>query len=163
MLIASVIGTAVSAMGSIVAGQQQAAIANQQAQIADRNAKIATEAAQEEVTNAREEALQRYRKIAQIKSEQRAGAAGNGVVVDFGTAGDMVADTDMLGREDVANIFKGGERRRYEREVGAWNSRAEAAGLRAQASAAKVNSYFNAGSTILGGVQQFGKLKKGMG
>jgi hypothetical protein len=159
----TIAATAVAAVGTGVSAVQQSNASNYRAQIDDRNAKLETEAANQENENTRLSALDHYRKVAQLKGQQVAGAAGNGVVTDFGTAADNVSDTDMLANEDVNRIYKQGYQNARSRDIAAWNDRASANANRSAADGALINGAFSVGSTVLNGATQYGKLKSGMG
>lgn len=101
----------IAATAAMAASQGMSALqANAQAQyrakIADRNAKLEIEAGQQERQNIRDEAQAKYREIAKIKGQQRVTAGANGVAIDFGTAGDVQADTQAMGSEDVNRIYQ---------------------------------------------------------
>lgn len=103
--------TAMTAAGTGFAALQASAQGKYQAKIAERNAAMERESAQQSILNTREEPLAHYRKVGTLKGAQRARAAANGVGVNFGTAADVLADTEMLGREDVNRIYKRGNQR----------------------------------------------------
>lgn len=160
LMIAATVASAASAgVGALTASQQ----ANYQAKIAERNAAMEREAAVQEQENTRQAALKHYREVAQLKGQQIVGAAANGVGVDFGTAGDMLADTEMLSREDVDRIYKQGFQNVRGRDIQASNYTAEASAQRSAATGALVKGAFDMGSTVLGGVSQYNKMKAGMG
>jgi hypothetical protein len=94
--------------------------------VAERNA------AQQDQENTRQAALKQYREIARVKGQQTVAAAANGVSTDFGTAADVVSDTNMLGREDIANIYRQGDNQLKSHDVNVANygAQASAAGLR---------------------------------
>ncbi len=144
-----------SITGTVMAVQQ----ANMKAGLAERNAAMERNAAQEEMTNTRTAALARYREIARLKGEQRVAAAANGVGLDFGTASDVVADTDMLGREDVGRIYKAGNNAVKSRDIAASNFMAEANMARSQKTGAIVGGVMDFSSTVLSGAAQYDKMK----
>lgn len=154
-LIAAGLTAASSLAGGIGAMQQ----ANYKAKVAERNAAMEREAGQQEIENTRTEALNHYRKIAQMKGAQIARAAANGVSVDYGTAADVVADTEMLGREDVGRIYQQGYQNLRGRDIGASNYEAEANASRASGKMAMIGGVLDAGSSILTGAQQYSKMK----
>ena len=137
--------------------------ANLKRDLAERNAAMERNAAQDEMQNTREQALTRYREIARVKGQQRVAAAANGVGLDFGTASDVVADTDMLGREDVGRIYKAGNNAVKSRDINASNYTAEANMARSQKTGAIVGGVADFGSTVLGGAKQYMKIKAGQG
>jgi hypothetical protein len=152
-----------AAAGTMMSAVSANAQARYRAKIADRNAALDREAAQQEILNTREEALAHYRKVSALKGAQRARAAANGVGLDFGTAADVLADTDLLAREDVARIYKQGNERTRGFEISASNNRAEASASRQAGTGALISGAFNAGSTILGGAQQYSTIQAGRG
>lgn len=152
----AVVGTGVSAL-------QANAQAKYQAKIADRNADLANQSAEREILNTREEAMAHYRKIASIKGQQRVAAAANGVASDFGTAADVLADTDMLGREDVGRIYEQGNQRARGYEIEASNYSSEANAQRQAGKGALVKGLFDMGSTALSGASQYKGLKANRG
>lgn len=158
-LVAAGLSAAATGYGAIMKAQQ----ANAEAKIAERNAALERNAVQDEIQNTREQALARYREVAKIKGQQRLAAAANGVGLDFGTAADVVADTDMLGREDVQRIYTAGDRAVRSRDINAANYMGQANMARAQATGALVTGALDMGSTILSGASQYKKLKASQG
>lgn len=154
------VAAGVSAAGSIFGGVMAQKQANYRAQVAERNAALERDAIRLEQEATRTEALAQYRQIAQVKGAQRAAAGGSSVSVDFGTANDNVLDTDMLGREDVARIYGQGHEKVKGRDRQVSNYKGEASAQRSAGKAALVSGFFEAGSTLLGGVSQYKKLKK---
>lgn len=154
-LAASALTAVSSGFGAVMAAQQ----ANAAAGVAERNAAMERNAAQDEMQNTREAALARYREIAKVKGQQRVAAAANGVGLDFGTASDVVADTDMLGREDVGRIYKAGNNAVKSRDIAASNYGAQANQARSQATGALVGGALDFGSTVLSGASQYKTLK----
>lgn len=155
----ALVGTGLSAVGTGVAALSANAQSRYQAKVAEQNAKMAAEAAHTADENTREAALQQYRKIAQVKGQQRLAAGANGVGLEFGTAADAVADTSAMGREDVGRIYDQGYQKARGFEIEAANYRGEAAAKRQAGTAALIGGAFNMGSTVLGGVQQYKKLR----
>jgi len=158
-LVATATAAASSVTGTVMAVQS----ANLKRGLAERNAAMERNAAQDEMQNTREQALTRYREIARVKGQQRVAAAANGVGLDFGTAADVVADTDMLGREDVGRIYKAGNNAVKSRDIAASNYGAEANMARSQKTGAIVGGVADFGSTVMGGATQYSKLKAGQG
>lgn len=155
----SLIATAASVAGTGISALQANAQANYQAKIAERNASIEREAAQQEQENTRQAALKHYREVAQLKGQQIVGAAANGVAVDFGTAADSLADTEMLSREDVGRIYQQGAQNVRGRDIQASNYTAEAVAQRQAGKGALIKGALDATSTVLGGVQQYKDLQ----
>lgn len=161
MAAAALASTVLSAVGTGVSALSAKSQADYQAKIAERNAGLEREANQVEQQATREEALAHYRNVAKLKGEQIVGAAANGVGVDFGTAADTLADTDMLAREDVKRIYDQGGQKGKARDIAASNFMGEASAQRSAGTGALVSGVLNMGSTVLGGVSQYKKLKAG--
>ena len=156
-----VASTALSVVGTGVAALQANAQAKYQAKIAERNASLEREAGLQEEQQTQDDRRAHYRRLSQLKGEQRAIAAANGVSVEFGTASDIMADTDMLGREDIQRINQAGFNRRRSRDISASNYVAEAQASRQAGKGALINGLFSAGSTALSGATQYSKIKAG--
>ena len=158
LLIAS---TAVSALGSIAGGMQAQAQGRYQAQIAKQNAALANEAAAREAERTQDEARDHYRRVAALKGQQRVAAAANGVTVDYGTAATVLDDTDLMANEDLRRIYgRGAEAQRgFDIEAANFNSQAQAS--RQRGDGALVGSFFEAGSTALGGASQYSRWRAG--
>lgn len=155
----AVAAAAVSAIGSVVGGFAAKAQSNFQAKVAEANAANERENIELEKAKANREALLHYRKVAQFKGQQRVAAAANGVSTDFGTAQDIVTDTNTLSREDVGNIYGQSFQnvRGMDRTVS--NFVGEARAAKARGKGALIGSFFEAGGTLLSGASQFKKLK----
>lgn len=153
------VAAGLSAVGTGLGALQANAQARYQAKIADRNAAMEREAGRQEIENTRVEALNHYRNVAKLKGEQRVAAAANGVSLDFGTAADVLADTDMLSREDVKRIYDSGNQRVRGHDIQASNFGGEASAARQAGKGALIKAPFDMGSTILGGVSQYRQLR----
>lgn len=153
------IAAGVSALSAGVGALAANAQSRFQAKIAERNADMEREAGRQEQENTRQAALDHYRKIGQMKGAQRARAAAAGVGVDFGTAAQVVDDTEMLGREDVRRIYQQGEQNLRGRDIAASNYEGQANASRQAGTAALAKGVFDMGSSILGGAQQYKSLK----
>jgi hypothetical protein len=153
--------TAVAAVGQGLQTMQAAKQATYQARVMDRNAQLANESVQTEQENTRTEALRRYRELGALRGQQRAALAANGVDVDFGNAGQVQADAEMIGREDVNNIYQQGFQRSRGFEIEASNYRASAQGARQQRTGAIISGVTDIGTTVLGGMQRYSGMKAG--
>ena len=157
-------GTAVATIGAGYNALQTNAQQRYQAKVADQNAKLSAEAAKQEVDNNRDAALQHYRKVSQLKGQQRAAMAASGLDVDFGNAADLTADTNMLAREDAGRIYQQGAENIRTYDIQGANYRSQAVASRQAATGALIGGAFEMGSTALGGAQQYSKMKsKGFG
>jgi len=141
-------------------GLQARAMGRYEQKVAEQNASLEREQINFEQENTRREALDHYRRVAQIKGQQRLAAAAGGVSTDFGTAATIVEETDALGRADADLIYRRGHQavRGLDRSVG--NYVAEGRAARSRGKAAFTKSLFDAGSTVLSGVQQYQTLGK---
>ena len=155
----TIAATAAMAASQGISALQANAQAQYRAKIADRNAKLEIEAGQQERQNIRDEAQAKYREIARVKGQQRVAAGANGVAIDFGTAGDVQADTQAMGSEDVNRIYQKGNQAMRGRDIGASNYTAEATASRSAGKAALVKGVFDMGSTVLGGASQYKKMR----
>lgn len=153
--------TATMAASQGMGALQSAAQSRYEAKIAERNAGLERESARQSLVTTQEERLAHYRQVAQLKGEQRARAAANGVGLDYGTAADVLADTDALSGEDVKRINERGFQRTRGFEINASNYLGEASAKRQAATGALVKGAFDVGSTVLSGAQQYSKFKAG--
>ena len=155
----AIAAAAVTAAGQGYAALQSAAASRYEARVADRNAKLENEAAFRANENTKTEALAHYRRVAQLKGEQRVAQAANGVSLDFGSAADVAADTDLLAREDAKRIYDQGAEAARGFDISAANYRSSAKASRFAAKGAIVKGAFDMASTALGGAQQYSKMK----
>ena len=155
----TIAATAAMAASQGISALQANAQAQYRAKVADRNASLEREAGQQERQNIRDEAQAKYREIARVKGQQRVTAGANGVAIDFGTAGDVQADTQAMGSEDVNRIYQKGNQAMRGRDIGASNYMAEANASRSAGKAALVKGVFDMGSTVLGGASQYKKMR----
>jgi hypothetical protein len=155
----AIVGTAVAAAGTIVSGVNQAKAYRFQAKVADRNAALDRASAQDALERGRIEEVRQGRRTAQLIGQQRAAMAANGVEVDFGSMGDVQADTRMIGFEDAQTIRENAARESRGYEISAWNQRAGASAARSNASATLWKAAFDTGTTILSGAQQSRRLR----
>jgi len=155
----TIAATTVATIGTGFSALQANAQNKYQAKVADQNAKLSAEAARQESDNTREAALQQYRKMAQLKGQQRAAMAASGLDVDFGNAADLTADTDMLGREDVSRIYRQGAENVRGFDMQGANYRSQAAASRQAATGALIGGAFDMGSTALSGATQYSRLR----
>lgn len=155
----AVTATVVTMAGQGFSAMQQASQHRYQARVAERNVQLANEAGQQEQENTRQAALAHYRQVAQLKGQQRAAMAANGIDINFGSAADVQGDTDMLAREDAQRIYTQGERAVRGRDFEASNFGGEAKAQRSAATGALISGAFDMAGTALGTASQFGKVK----
>lgn len=162
-LAATVASAVVGAGGALYAGkaaQQQGAY---EAKIADRNAHLADQQAQDANERGFKEARDYQRKVAQIKGQQQAAQAANGIDTDFGSALQTQEDTAMIAAEDARTIYGNTENEVKGFEINAFNYQAQGRAAKAKGNAAMTAGIFGAASSLLGGATQFGKIKAGQG
>jgi hypothetical protein len=145
---------AVSVVSSVTAGIGQAQQYRYQANIAQQNAHIAEGQAHDAILNTNLEAQRRARETAQTSGAQQAAMAANGVDLNFGSAVDVQKDTAMIGAEDMAQIYKGGNELAKSHEINAFNYRSQAAADRAKAKGAMFQGIMGGISSALGGASQ---------
>lgn len=158
----ALVAAGVAVAGTGVQALTANAQANYQAKVAEQNAKFKAEDARLEDEATKRHALNHYRQVAQLKGQQVASAAANGVSTDFGTAADAVGDTTMLAREDVDQIYQQGDQNRRGIDIQIANLRSDAAAARSSGRGALVSGAFGMANTALGGVQQYRKLRADM-
>lgn len=145
--------------GQGYAALQSAAASKYEARVATQNAKLDSEAAHREEENTKTAALAHYRRVAQLKGEQRVAQAANGVSLDFGSAADVAADTDLLAREDAQRIYDTGAENVRGFDISANNYRSSAKASRFAAKGALKKGGLDMASTALGGATQYSKMK----
>jgi hypothetical protein len=85
------------------------------------------------------------------------------VGLDFGTAADVLGDTNMLSREDANRIYQQGAQRVRGYEIQSSNEMGQASADRQAGTGALVKGAFDMGSTVLGGVKQYKSLSPNYG
>lgn len=148
----SAVGSGVSALSANAQGQYQS-------KILEANAKAASAQAADANARGKLDLQSQMRKNANLAGEQRLAMAANGIETDFGSALDLQKDQAMLAAEDYSRIAENTKREMEGYDMNAVNSRAEAASARSQGKAALVKGVFDIGSTVLGGAQQYNKIK----
>lgn len=159
----TIAATTVATAGAGFSALQASAQSTYQARVADQNARLSAEAAGREQENTRDAALQHYRKVAELKGQQRVAMAGGGLDVNFGNAADLAADTEMLAREDTSRIYRQGAENVRGFDIEGSNYRSQASAAREAATGALVGGAFNMASTALGGAQQYSKIQSQRG
>jgi hypothetical protein len=129
------------------------------ARVATRNAQMEDLAARDAIDRGKVEAQNYQRQAAQVQGAQRAAMAANGIDVDYGTAGLVRGDTARFQAEDVQNLRENAIREARGYEINAANYRSNATASRQAASSAITQGVFGVASTLLGGAQQYQKIK----
>lgn len=157
---AAVIGAAVlSAAGSIYGGIQANQQAKYQGKVAAQNARLANEQAADAADRGRLEAQRHWRKVAQLKGQQQASMAANGIDTSFGSAASIAEDTAMLAGEDAEQIYKGAYQEGRGYEINSANHRSEEQAQKMRGKSAMVSGIFSAASSALSGASQYSSLK----
>lgn len=155
----AIIGTAVSAIGTGVTAVQAYSQQKYQQKVAEQNAKLEDAAAVDALQRGKQAVQQQQRELSREMGAQRASMAANGIDVNFGTAASFRGDTAMLGQEDSQTLRENSIREVMGFERSAANSRAKAAAAGQAAGGALVSGAFGVANTLLGGAQQYSKLK----
>lgn len=156
----AIVSAAVTAGGAIYSGVQANKQGKYEAAVAKQNAGLANEQARDAQERGQLEAQRHWRKVAQLKGQQQASMAANGIDTSFGSAASVASDTAMLGAEDATQIYKGAFQEGRGYEISASNFRSQGQAARMKGKAALVSGYIGAASSALGGAQQYGDLKR---
>ena len=122
----SVAGSVMSAQAASQQGKAQQAQANYQSAVARNNKIIADRQAEDSIKRGAIEERQYRSQVSQLAGRQRAVLAANGVVIDQGSAGAIVADTFEQGELDALTIRSNSEREAYGHRVQGTNFEADA-------------------------------------
>jgi hypothetical protein len=115
------------------------------------NATLADRKAKDAIERGAVDEQRKRQQVAQLRGQQVAGMAANGVDVSFGSPLDTIVDSSVLGELDALTIRTNANREAYDYKVDATNKRAGASLSRAQADNAITGSYLNAAGTVLTG------------
>lgn len=148
-----------AAAGAMASGVSQASNLRYQAKVATRNAALENQQSLDAIQRGQLERVQLDRKYSQLQGQQQAAMAANGIDADFGSAAQVANDTAMLRNEDAASLYKNQDTEIKGHDINASNYRGEATAKRQAATGAIVSAAFGAGSSILGGAQQYSRLK----
>lgn len=121
-------GAAASAVGSYFSAATQRAALKGQAAVADVNARIAELGAQSALLQGQQQVGALTLKAGQLKSNQRAAMAANGIDLGVGTAVELQASTDIMKEIDADMLTANAVRN-------AWGYRAQAANFQNEAQA----------------------------
>jgi hypothetical protein len=150
---------AVQAAGQLYQGAAANAQGKYESQVAKINAQQEVDAAHESFLTGQTERRDFWRKIGQVKGQQVASMAANGIDVGFGTAARVQDDTQMLADADATNLYRNIEQRTKGHQINASNYVSEAKADRARGRAALAGSVFSAASSLLGGFQQAAAMR----
>lgn len=143
--------TAIGAAGQMAQAQAAADAANYNAQVAEMNARIEEQRSKDAFERGKLEEQQKREQVAQIKGQQTAAMAANGVDIGYGSALDTLVDTAVMGELDSLTVRTNTARAAYNHDVAAVNQRAQAQLSRMEAKAATAGGYLGAMGTIIGG------------
>ena len=153
-----------SAAGQLAAGQQAKAQANYNSAVALVDAQQEVDAYQTYRGQEVQERENFWRQAGQIKGQQVAAMAANGIDPGFGSGERLQTDTTKLINEDATTLTRNQEQKAKGYLINASNYTSEAIAQKMQGKAAVTNSYFGAVSSILGGASQaFGMSAKAKG
>lgn len=159
----AIASAAVAAAGTAVKTINTMKARTYEARVADANAKMASSQAADAAERGKVEAQRVMGRNSQLLGRQRAAAAANGVEVDFGSAADIQQDTADIGRQEVATTYQNAAREGLGYDISAANFQSKATAARSARKAALVEGAFEMGSTVLGAVQQVGKINASQG
>lgn len=157
--IAAAAASVVSAAGSIYGGLAANAQGKYESAVANQNARLANDQAADAIDRGRLQQRQLYRKVGDLKGQQAAAMAANGIDLGFGSALDVQRDTAMMGAEDAESLNSNIAAAVKGYEINAANYRSEGQAARMKGRNALVGSAFQAAGTLLSGASQFGQLR----
>jgi hypothetical protein len=149
---ATVAASAVSAVGAIQQGQAQSQQAKYNAAVARNNQVIAQQNAQDALDRGAAEEQQQRKKTQMLMGQQRASLAAQGADLSSGSALDVVSDIAGTGELDALTIRRNAALEARQYQVQGMNFQADSQLQKMQGRAARTASYFNAGSSLLGGL-----------
>lgn len=150
----TVASTAIGAYGQIQQGQAINAQMKYEAKVGERNAKLSEASREDARKRGEREQLNHWRRVSQMMGEQRAQFAAGGLDVNFGTPGEVVEDTALIGGEDSQILAENTKKEMEGFDIEAANFRDSAKAARMRGKAAKTAGYLGAAGTILGGATQ---------
>jgi hypothetical protein len=153
-LATAAIGAGMTAYSAIQQGKQQKAMAGYQAAVSKNNATLAERAARDAEERGKIAEQNKRIETRRLIGRQRAVLAGNGVVVDTGSAAEITADTAGIGEFDALTIRDNSKREAYNLRAQRSNFEADAGMYKAAGSNAMSNAYLGAGGAALDGVSQ---------
>lgn len=154
-----------AAAGALQGGLAANAQGNYASSVAKQNAANEISAAHDSVSQAQLESAQFYRNVGQVKGQQIASAAANGIDVGYGSGERMQEDTESGARTDASAMYYNQQQRTKGLYVDANNYVTQARAAKFQGQQALIGSVFKAGSSLMGGFSQQAALnaKQGTG
>ena len=142
-------GVASNAVGAYKTAQGQKAALDYQSAVAENNQKIADYQAQIALQNGAIEEQASELKTASLKGDQRAALAANGVDLGVGSAAEIIATTEAMGKRDALTIRDNASRQAWALQEQGKGYASEAA-MDAATSAA-ISPWASAASSLLSG------------
>ena len=159
-------GLGLSVGAGISAAQSQQDAYRYQAGISEINARLAEVSAEQELEKGRTEQRRLQLQAENLKGSQRAAMAANGIVLNEGTAKNIIESTDYMAEEDMATIRANAARAAFGYRTQGMNYQAQAGAQRAAADG--ISPWMQGASTFLTGAGSVGanwyqleKTKKG--
>lgn len=152
---------AVTAAGQIQGGIYQSQMSRYQAKVAEQNKQLSREGAADAIVQGQDQQRQLGREVSGRVGAQTARMAGNNVDITSGSAARVIADTQMIGREDSEALNENIRRKVKGLQVDAWNFESKKRASKAEGKQALIAAGFSAASTLLGGAQQYAKFSSG--
>jgi hypothetical protein len=134
-----------------------------EAGVARQNAVMERSAAEESIRAGGDERRDFWRKVGQIRGQQTASMAANGIDLGYGTAARIQDDTTLMANEDASNLYRNIEERTKGHIISASNYKMEAKAAKARGTAAFVSSGLQAAGSLLSGVQQSRQMRAKIG
>jgi hypothetical protein len=157
----TIAATAVAATGQVMSGIQAKAQGKYESNVANQNAALVRNQQQDAIEKANADRVKLDRKYAQLAGSQQAAFSANGIDANFGSARQTAEDTAMLRGEDANSLYINNNTELRGFDINAANYRSQAKAARMKGNAAFTAGLFGAGSTILGGAQQYSKIRAG--
>lgn len=155
----TVAATAVTAAGTLYGGYRAKQEGDYNAAVANNNATLERQQAADALERGKDEEVRYYRQLAQLKSQQQAAFAANGLDTTFGSAADTIVDTNIIGQADAYALRENTQREARGYLISAQNMREEGRAAKRQGRDALVGSVIEASGTILSGASQVRSMK----
>lgn len=166
-MVASLAGTAISAVGQMQSGQAQAAAAKHEQAVAQNNAIIANRMAVDAQKRGAVEEEDHRRKTAQLKARQVAVMSASNLDITSGSPLEVLGDTAQLGELDALTIRANARREALGHQTQMMNFEAQGQAAGMKASAAKAAGTIGALGTVASGIGsvagQWYNIKSGKG
>lgn len=152
-----------SAAGTVMSGYQSMQQGKMDAGIAKQNAAIEHESAAESLRVGGIERRKFWRDVGNLKGQQIASMAANGIDVDYGTAARIQDDTQLLANEDAQELYENIHQRTRGHIITSENYKMQAKAAKAAGKAAFASSLLSGAGTLLSSVSQAKSMKSKMG